>query len=157
VIIGTLSNIKKDMEFYPFAVQKSLNFLLKEDLNSLSLGRHVIDDDKIYANVAEYQTQPKSQRRPERHEKYVDIQCIVKGTEKIGVGLLENAGQVAEDCLKERDVIFYKSMENETDMILNAGMFAIYFPWDVHRPNCNGSDECNGVRKVVVKISVDML
>lgn len=157
MILGNLLNIKNEMNFYPLALQKGLNFLRVNDLTTLTLGRHEIAGKAIYANVAEYQTQPQAERRPERHDDYVDIQYIVQGSEKICSGSVTDAGVIAEDCLKERDVVFYQSMAQETVVILTAGMFAIYFPWDVHRPNCHSNDQNHKVRKVVVKIAMNTL
>lgn len=157
MIIGNLSNIKNEIGFYPLALQKGLNFLMENDLTTITLGRHEIAETKIYANVAEYQTQPKDERRPERHDDYVDIQYIVQGSEKICSSLLADAGAINEDCLKERDVVFYQGSAKETEVILTEGMFAVYFPWDVHRPNCNSDDSNHKVRKVVVKIAVNTL
>jgi biofilm protein TabA len=157
MIIGNLSNVKSEMAFYPLALQKGLNFLMENDLTTLTLGRHEIEGKNIYANVAEYQTQPQEERRPERHDNYVDIQYIAQGSEKICSGLLKDVGAVDEDCLKERDVVFYQGSAKETEVILMEGMFAIYFPWDVHRPNCNSNNQSHKVRKVVVKIPINTL
>lgn len=157
MIFGNLSNVKSEMAFYPLALQKGLSFLMENDLTTLSLGRHEIEGKDIYANVAEYQTQPKEERRPERHDNYVDIQYIAQGSEKICSGLLTDVGAVDEDCLEERDVVFYQGSTKETEVILMEGMFAIYFPWDIHRPNCNSNDQSHKVRKVVVKIPINIL
>lgn len=157
MILGKLSNIKHEIGFYPAPIQQGLNFLRENDLTTLTLGRHQIAEKNIYANVAEYQTQPQAERRPERHDNYLDIQYIDAGSEKICSGSVDAVGIIAEDCLEERDVIFYQSMAQETEVILTAGMFAIYFPWDVHRPNCNSNEQSHKVRKVVVKIAINTL
>lgn len=157
MIIGNLLNLEHEIALYPVALQRGLKFLLETDLSLLALGRHEIQDNKIYAMVAEYETQPKAQRRPEAHEKYLDIQYICSGQEMIGSGPLAAVCEVDEDFLTTRDIIFYKGIEAETEMILSQGMFAVYFPWDVHRPNCNANGENSKIRKVVVKIAVGEL
>lgn len=157
MLFGYISNIKQEMPLYPAALQTGLNFLREADLASLALGRHEIEQDRIYASIAEYETEPKDQRRPEAHKKYIDIQYVCSGAEMIGVAPLEQAREVAEDCLTERDVIFYRHIPGETDLTLLPGMFAIFFPWDVHRPNCSLGGENGRVRKVVVKIAVDAI
>ena len=100
--------------------------------------------------------QPKQKRRAEAHRKYVDIQYIAAGEEKIGVAPLQDGYEVVEDKLAEKDVIFYAGLQDEVELGLKAGMFAVLFPWEVHRPNC-AFDEPAPVRKVVMKISVDSL
>ena len=157
MILGSLSNISNEIRLYPPALQTGLKFLLETDVSSIQLGRHEIDGSKIYAMVSEYETQVKKLRRPEVHKKYADIQYIHSGVELIGFGPLAAAGDIDEDYLARKDVLYYKSMANETDMILSQGMFAVYFPWDVHRPNCTAGEKAGRVRKVVVKIAVDEL
>jgi len=157
MIIGQLSNIENELALYPAGLQSGLKFLLETDLSLLALGRHEILDSRIYAMVAEYETQPKEQRRPEAHEKYLDIQYICSGQEMIGSGPVVAVSPVDEDCLKARDVIFYKGLTAETEIILSQGMFAVYFPWDAHRPNCSAGEKACQVRKVVVKIAMSAL
>jgi biofilm protein TabA len=157
MITGYLANVKNELALYPSVLQSGLKYLLETDFSKVSVGRQEIDGNKIYAMVSEYETQPQEVRRPEAHRKYLDIQYIHAGEEMIGSGPLTTAGEVAEDRLAEKDVIFYKSLSSETYHILTQGMFAVYFPWDVHRPNCSVSKTAGKVKKVVVKIAVDEL
>ncbi|MDU2064947.1 MAG: YhcH/YjgK/YiaL family protein [Sporomusaceae bacterium] len=151
MITGVLANVAQEIQFYPKALQTGLQYLLDTDFSQVVLGRQEIDGDKIYAMVSEYETEAKTVRRPEAHQKYIDIQYIFTGREVIGTAPLTAAGEVTEDLLAQRDAIFYKTLDNEAYHTLTAGMFAIYFPWDVHRPNCfvNMPEK---VKKVVVKI-----
>jgi YhcH/YjgK/YiaL family protein len=154
MIIGYLSNIKEELALYPRALQKGLTYLRETDFSKVPLGRQEIDGSKIYTMVSEYDTQPKEVRRPEAHKKYVDIQFIYTGEEMIGTGPLAGAGEVAEDRLAEKDAIYYKTLSTETFHVLSAGMFAVYFPWDAHRPNCSAGETAAKVKKVVVKIAI---
>ncbi len=157
VITGYLSNVKQEMMFYPRGLQLGFKFLLEKDLSALALGQHEIEGKRIYATVSEYETEPKEKRRPERHEKYLDIQYVCSGQERIGCGPLAAAGIVTENCLDSRDVIFYQMITNEADHILLPGMFAVYFPWDVHRPNCSTDSRTSKIRKIVVKVAMGEL
>ena len=64
--------------------------------------------------------------------------------------------EVLEDRMAEQDLLFFKSVQNEMDLILTQGMYAILFPQDIHRPGCRYR-EGGRVKKVVVKISKDLL
>ena len=154
MIIGYLSNIESEMAFYPEAIQKGLKFLLNTDLASLSLGKHEIEGSQIYVSVAEYDSEPKEKRRLEAHVKYADIQYVLEGEEIIGCGPLAEASEVTEDRLSEKDVIFYKTLARETEVLMTKGMFAVYYPWDVHRPNCSVDGTPRRVRKLVVKVAM---
>lgn len=160
MILGNLHTIEKELRLYPAAIQQGIRFLLEQPLAELPVGKQVIDGEKIYAKTAAYETEPQEKRRPERHEKYIDIQCIVSGSEKIGLGIMENAGPVDTDKLASADILYYGSHDGMTDesfITLEAGQLAVFFPWDVHRPNCNAADAAAAVKKVVVKVAMDAL
>lgn len=154
MIIGILNNIKLEKTLYPEAIQIGLNFLLSNDLNSLKIGTYQINDEKIFAKVSEYVTEPKSCRRPEQHKKYIDIQYLVSGEELIASCTDRDVEEIDEDKLLTNDIIYYKDARKEIETILKAGMFAIYFPWDIHRPNCSVG-KFENVKKVVVKVAID--
>lgn len=157
MIVGYLSNVKNEMQLYPKAIQKGLEFLLSTDAAGLAPGKHEIEGSQIYVSVAEYETEPKEKRRLEAHVQYIDIQYIHTGEEMIGCGPLDEAAEVTEDRLAEKDVIFYKQVARETEVTLTAGMFAVYFPWDVHRPNCRAGEKACKVRKMVIKVAVNAI
>ena len=156
MIAGHLENWDKEKQLYAPVIQKAMDWLQSHDLSALPTGRQEIDGDKLYVMVNEYTSEPKEKRRAEAHRKYVDVQYIAKGTEIIGYARLKDGYEVLEDKLAEKDVIFYKNPADESDIILSEGMFGIFFPWDVHRPNCAWG-EPGPIRKVILKISVDSL
>ena len=156
MIAGHLANWNKEKQIYAAAIQKGMAWLLEHDLAALPLGRQEIDGDRLFAQVNEYVTEPKEKRRAEAHRKYTDIQCIVTGAEIISYARLEDCYVILEDKLAERDIIYYKNPADESDLIMTAGMYAIFFPWDVHRPNCALAAPAP-VRKVVLKVSMDSL
>ena len=156
MIAGHLVHWDKEKHLYAPAIQKAIAWLQINDLDALPTGRQEIDGDKLYALVSEYWTEPKEKRRAEAHQKYVDVQYIVRGMESIGYSPLQDGLDVLEDKLVEKDAIFYMNPPGEVEIILEAGMFAVLFPWDVHRPNCLRG-EAAPVRKVVMKINMETL
>jgi len=64
-------------------LKKGFDFILKNDLKSFENGKYQINGEKIYANIQEYET--KANGLFEAHRKYIDIQYIVNGFEKIEV------------------------------------------------------------------------
>ena len=157
MIIGFLSNLETELKLYPALLQTGLKYLSKTDLSSLPLGRTEVETDKIFALVSEYETEPEQDRYPEAHRKYVDIQCVVSGEETIGAGPIEAAGEIKQPYAAEKDIVFYKSLQQETGIVLKPGMFAVFFPWDVHKPNCIAGKLPLTVRKVVLKVAVEGL
>jgi len=156
MILGHLSNWHKEKQLYSAPIQKAMAWLLEHDLNVLPTGRHEIDGDRLFAMVNEYVSEPRDKRRAEAHRKYADIQYIVSGAEIIGYARLEDNYEVLEDKLAEKDAIFYKNPVDESELILTSGMYGIFFPWDVHRPNCCAASPAP-VRKVVLKVGMESL
>ena len=156
MIYGQLKNLEQEKSAFSPVLQKALLYLKNTDLAKLAIGRHDIEGDTIFALVSEYQTEPKQDRRPEAHQKYIDIQYLASGEEIIGCSLLSDQCIVLQDELKEKDLIFYKEIMEETDMVLEPGTYAVLFPNDVHRPNCMRKTT-QTVKKVVIKIAISQL
>ena len=155
MIFGHLENLSKEKAAVCSALRDGLEYLAKTDFKSMASGRYEISDD-MYALVQEYATQPKAERKAERHEKYIDIQYIDQGEECIGFALLSPECEVSEDKLAEKDAVFFKTVKDEVALIMPAGTYAIFMPSDIHRPCCQ-SGTASQVRKVVLKIKVSSL
>lgn len=156
MIVSHLDLLEKDRPALAPALQKALDYLKNTDFAKVQPGKFAIDGDKLHGMLNEYQSEPMEKRRLEAHKKYIDVQYIVSGEELIGNGRLIEGLTVLEDKLAEKDVIHYASAPDETLVVMTQGMYAIFFPWDVHRPNCaKGSP--GPVRKVVLKVAVDSL
>ena len=81
----------------PERILRGLDYLAETDFSALPDGRYEIDGDKLFANVGSYVTKPANDT-PEAHGKYMDIQYVFEGKELIGVGPLEEMGEVVA-CL----------------------------------------------------------
>ncbi len=51
------------------------------------------------------------------------------------------------------DVELFSRIEDESFFVLKKGMYAVFFPEDIHRPGLSNK-ETRGVRKVIFKIPV---
>jgi YhcH/YjgK/YiaL family protein len=155
MIFGHISNLAKEKAALSGVLQAGLEYLAKTDFKSMAPGRYEIDET-MHALVQEYVTQPKEERKAERHEKYIDIQYIDQGEEGIGFALLADGCEVSEDKLAEKDAIFYQAVKDEILLPMPAGTYAIFLPNDIHRPCCQNKTAAQ-VRKVVLKIKVSAL
>lgn len=63
-------------------LQKALKYLAATDFTKVPNGRYELDGDRMYANVDTYTTGDSSKKKPEAHNKYIDVQFLGKGTEK---------------------------------------------------------------------------
>ncbi len=150
MIIDKIKNIDLYSELSE-RISKAINFLQETDFSNFEPGRIEIDNDNIFALLSEYQTKNPDDCRLEAHRKYIDIQYIVSGSELIGYAPLNNQ-TVIEKYSEEKDVIFF---EGKTSLMrLDAGMFAVFFPDDLHKPCIQAKKTSKTVQKVVVKIAV---
>ncbi|MCC5463813.1 YhcH/YjgK/YiaL family protein [Pelosinus baikalensis] len=156
MIYGQLKNFEQEKAALSPALQRGLLYLINTDLSSLPVGRHDIEGDTIFASVSEYETEPKEKRKPEAHQKYIDIQYVVSGEEMIGCSPLSPEYEVLQDELTLRDLIFYQGVQQEVELLLKPGIYAVLFPNDVHRPNCT-LHSATKVKKVVLKIALSAL
>jgi biofilm protein TabA len=156
MIFGSFRTLETDRRILPAALVRGLDYLRDTDFSRVESGRVEIDGDAIFAVVEEYRTAPKGEKLPEAHRKYVDIQYVAQGSEIIGCALENPSDEIAEDRLAGEDLLFYRTVQNEMELILIPGSYLILFPQDVHRPGCRCGDG-DRVKKVVVKVRRDLL
>ena len=132
---------------------KAFEFLRSNNLNELSLGKHEIEGEKIFALVQEYTTQKEEEKKWESHEKYIDIQLIIEGQEVMGYVPISDL-IIEEDLRPEQDMIFYKETLKGCNIKFSNDEYAIFFPEDGHKPGCAFND-CSKIRKIVVKVACE--
>ena len=131
-------------------LKKGFDFLKNTNLAALEIGKYEIDGKNVFAIVSEYDSKAHQDCRLEAHRVYADIQYIVSGREAIGFASL-NGQTVTVEYLPEKDIVFFSG--ETTQLIVEAGMFAVFYPQDVHRP-CMQIDGSEKVKKVVVKVKI---
>ncbi|MDF2921851.1 MAG: hypothetical protein K0R57_765 [Paenibacillaceae bacterium] len=156
MIYSTLQTYKKTKEMYPLSLQMALEFLNDNPILELQPGVYPIKGNQIYAQVVHTQTRPVQEIYPETHARFIDIHYAVKGEEQIGFAPVTNPNSVWLDSLAEKDLLQYRFVENESFVQMGGGSFAVFFPWDIHRPCCAVS-EPGKLIKVVLKINMNTL
>lgn len=131
-------------------IKKGFEWLEKNDLENLPDGKYEIDGNNVYASIQTYET--KEDANYEAHRKYIDIQYMINGSEKIGVTDLENCTTCIEYD-SNRDLEFFTITCEEEYLALLKGQFMVFFPTDAHKPSIllNNKDL---VKKVVVKVAI---
>lgn len=129
-------------------LKKGFEYLINTDLQALTPGLHEIEGKDIFALVSEFETKGPEDCRLEAHRAYADIQYIVSGREAIGFAMLKNQ-QITTTYTADKDIVFFDG--ETTPLILETGMFAVFFPQDLHRP-CMQIDGSEKVKKIVVKV-----
>lgn len=156
MIFGHVNDLDTAFAWLPAPLKTAVEHLKQTDFNALPAGNYDLQGKDIYVQVIDMTTKPFAETRPETHRQYVDVQFLVRGREKIGVASDTGNNGVAEDLLAERDLLFCKTMENESTLTMTPGSFAVFLPSDVHRPGC-AFDRPESIRKVVVKVRLSLL
>lgn len=123
---------------------------LKNVSPDVELGVHELSP-RVKAIVSEYYTKEVNENGYEAHREYIDIQYLLKGSEKIYCLPLEYLKETkAYDASK--DAAFYEEAGVAgQEMLVGNGYFAVFYPQDGHKPGlCAGG--CEEVKKVVVKL-----
>lgn len=132
-------------------INKAFAYLKNTDFSKTELGRYDIDGDNVFALVNEYNTKDESEGKLEAHKNYIDVQFVAKGKELMGYTPLENQ-KVINPYNEQNDITFFVGEKSFT--FVDEGMFAIFFPTDLHMPGIK-VDEKNHVKKVVIKVKID--
>jgi YhcH/YjgK/YiaL family protein len=130
--------------------KRAFTYLKETDFINLPPGKYEIDGENIFAIVNEFETKDKADCELEAHKKHIDIQYIVKGIELFGYVPLTTQRPTV-DYNEQNDVSFYS--EEVSYLKLEAGMFIIFFPTDLHQPEVRQFEPAT-VKKVVVKIKI---
>lgn len=149
---GNKKDIEKLLPYVSERLQKALAYVAAADFSKVENGEYEIDGRNVFARVNTYDTEPKAERRPEKHNDYIDVQFVARGEEAIWYTPLTDACVETENKAEKEDVIFYADPQEKNCAVLNSGDFAIFFPWELHRPNCSVEKIANNVQKIVVKV-----
>ena len=156
MIFGNVKDLETRFAWLPQPFKTALKHLRDTNFEALPAGNYDLQGRDIYVQVIDLTTKPFAETRPEIHREYADVQFMVRGREKIGVAPETGNNTVSEDCLAERDLLFYTGVDNESVLLMTPGHFAILMPNDVHRPAW-AVDAPEAIRKVVMKVRVSLL
>lgn len=151
MIFDSLDNIRAYFNFKDFS--PILDRITSLDLSSPN-GNIDIGDGN-YIKVMTDKTRIHSEII-ESHQKEVDIQILIKGSELIKVYNV-NEVEVKTPYNPEIDCQFYSNPRNaHNQLILKEGYFAVFYPQDIHNP-LNAVDKVEELKKIVVKLNLKWL
>ncbi len=149
MIYDDLKNIKLYSNLFSKEV---LDFIGRLSFDTIE-SRYQINEF-IYANVESYVTKLSDVSQFESHEKYIDIQILLKGQEYVYYTNKSNL-TVAKPYNSENDITFYGNSIAEYDRIkLDGTNFVILYPHEAHAPQVCVNDTPLKVKKVVIKIKI---
>ena len=130
-------------------INEAIEYISKLDFENLSVGRYDVDEN-FYYSLLEYDAFENGSCLFESHRKYVDIQWIIEGNERLFINDIRHLEPI-EDYNEEKDVIHYKDNGCPTSLLLTKGSCAVLLPKDAHRP---GRIKGNKIKKIVGKLLI---
>lgn len=129
---------------------KAFLWLKEHHIDTISKGKYPIDGTNVFASVTIDPTKDLEKTGWESHRKYIDLQLIVSGEEKMGVYPVTKA-TVTNPYDEKREAANYTAPGKF--YIGGPGTFFIFFPADAHRPNITPGGN-KPVKKIVIKVRV---
>lgn len=141
------------LKLYKEIPSEVVQFLSELDINNIKLGKRVLSDS-IYVNIEEYNTKNIEVANFESHDKYIDIQLLLEGSENIYYASRDNLSvKVPYD--ETRDIAFYSdSIQCYPYIKLDGTNFMMIYPHEAHAPQVSSGNLSQKVLKVVVKIKL---
>ncbi len=150
MILDTLNQSQKYFSLHSLFAT-AFEYLQQTDFTKLDFGKHELIPDQLFAIYMEYETKDTSECMLEAHRKFIDIQMVLSGEEFMEVSRL-GSHTTSKPYNPENDLEFFDG-EGASKLYVNQGLFAVFYPEDVHKPNVK-VQQCSKVKKVVMKVRV---
>lgn len=101
--------IKNASQYYGINknVKKALEYLAKTNFDNIEPGRYEIDGNTVYALVQQYETRNRDQGKWEAHKKYIDVQYVANGFERMGYANNQEM-ELSVNYNEETDIMFFE-------------------------------------------------
>jgi biofilm protein TabA len=130
---------------------KAIKYAMEFDLSQPD-GDYEVDGKDMIAKVQSYETSPAEQRKFESHVDYFDVQILREGCERQDVALAAELEPLTPYD-SDKDVTKFAAPDTYSSIVMEPGKFAVFYPQDVHRPNCDLTGTCK-VRKICMKVKI---
>ena len=149
MIFDSMENFSNYLCLHPH-FNNVYDFIKGHNMPDIAEGRHEVNGHGAFALVKEYVTKDISETFVECHRKFIDIQILLKGTERIGICSKAECKEYAYDPDKD-----LQKLEGELNFIkMDLNSFAIFFPSDGHMPELKYGDLKEKVKKIVFKVPI---
>lgn len=153
MIVDKVSNAKQYAGLHP-GIDQVLKLAQAYTPENYPGGRVVVDGEKVFMNLAGYETHPVGEACMEAHRQYIDVMYMVEGSETIYVTPVDELKEITQEYDPEHDVLLAKFPSAATAVRVEAGTFVVLFPQDAHAPGCYGDGPCT-VKKIIGKVQIN--
>lgn len=149
MIYGNLKHMDK-YSFLDKEIIDCFKYAIEKKLAEVEKGTYKIDEENVFVNVVEYETQNKEDRFWEAHKKYIDIHLMFNGKEKIAVNLIDNLD--IKEYEEKNDFVPLEGKESGC-VTLTKGDFLICYPEDAHMTAIK-VDNKEKIKKAIFKVII---
>lgn len=151
MIIANIQDLKKYQALSEH-FHTAIAYIQNNNLLELPVGKYPIDGENVFILRDQYYPKPQAECFFESHQRYADLQMVLKGTEAFGTINAASQGIIVTDPYNpEKDMVKYLAGP-ELMITLKPGNCVIVFPEDLHLVKVKLDEEM--VEKVVVKIKL---
>ncbi len=130
-------------------LEQAFDYLKGIDLMTIQPGKYIIDGDNIFLNIVERDLKTKQEAKLEVHNRYIDVQIVIKGCESFGWSQRDDMKQPQAEFDSQKDIQFFDD-EPQTYYQLKPGQFTILLPEDSHAPLVGEGF----IKKAIIKVLV---
>lgn len=148
MILSTLSQAERYATLHPL-FPRAFDYIRNTDLRALKPGRYAIDGENLFIIVEQVDGRTREAAKLECHRRYIDIQLVLEGVDKMGWKPLAACRQPVSDFNAEKDIQFFHDAPASW-ISTPPDHFCIFFPDDAHAPLVS----TRKIHKVIFKIAV---
>ena len=148
MIVANLTNKQEYYGIHP-ELDKALDYLTPEFLENASTEKTLLDGENQFVTKFHLETVPVEQTFFEAHKKYLDIQVVTQGMERV-----EIAHPDGLTLTEEKGDFYGYTGQADQSVILKPGNFLVVFPGDAHRLRLPVHQSGGPFTRVVFKIKV---
>ena len=109
--------------------------------------------ERVFAVVNSYESAEAKKDFFENHRKYIDIQCVLAGSEEIYTADAQRL-TIDREYDAENDYELYKTPKEFSALVLSAGDCAVFFPGEAHLPGVMKKSGAEKISKLIFKVRV---
>lgn len=128
----------------------AIDFIVSHDLNTLPLGKTVVDQDNVFINIMDTSAAPVEERQYEFHKNYMDIQMDLMGIEIVDTG---DSGQAEYINYNEEGDVGTAVTAKLGSCLIGTENFIICMAGEPHKPNIAANDDLF-LKKAVCKVHI---
>ena len=149
MILASLKNTAQVEQVHPL-FKVFFDYVKQNNVLNMPLGNYEICGDKLFIINTEIEGKTEENAVLEGHEKYIDIQLLLQGSESLGWKAKEDAELISQVYDAEKDLMFYADAPDDK-ISLKPGQFMVFFSEDLHAPGIADGP----IRKVIAKVKIN--